>query len=340
MDEDGRETVQMEIDEDAYPLDSITDFNTHAELKPPEKEKDQDEVEKRLKGEESKADEIKKKRAGRKALLGDDHKQYIEETFGDNPSTTIEQAMEGLTSQFEGLEVSQTTGAISPFGIINVKVRRLYEAPSKKRKLPGASKAIKTTGTVTGHYFTFVASTLDVMDEHEQSKNFYIIMDNVPIHTNVDIARYVVNRGYSCVYLPPYSPELSPIEQFWSAVKSKLKRKKLLMKETLSSRISDTCNSVLYSDLLQGICRYSASKWQAWMHFYNPSINVQCIALVACLYPCDPISEDNNAKLGIDAVLYPIHICGKFRVSSMSLSNMVAAKNANPVLYYNAAVIV
>ncbi|CEP15333.1 hypothetical protein [Parasitella parasitica] len=38
MDEDGREPVQMEVDEDAYPLNSITDFNTHAELKPPEKE--------------------------------------------------------------------------------------------------------------------------------------------------------------------------------------------------------------------------------------------------------------------------------------------------------------
>ncbi|CEP14500.1 hypothetical protein [Parasitella parasitica] len=63
-------------------------------------------------------------------------------------------------------------GSISPFGIVNVKVRRPYEAPSKKRKLPSASKAIKTTGTVTGHYFNFVASTLDVMDEHEQFKNF------------------------------------------------------------------------------------------------------------------------------------------------------------------------
>ncbi|CEP19517.1 hypothetical protein [Parasitella parasitica] len=38
MDEDGREPVQMEVDEDAYPLDSITDFNTLAELKSPEKE--------------------------------------------------------------------------------------------------------------------------------------------------------------------------------------------------------------------------------------------------------------------------------------------------------------
>ena len=123
---------------------------------------------------------------------------------------------------------------------------------------------LKTTGTVTGHYFSFISNTLDdIMDQHEQQfRNFYLIMDNVPIcHTHEDIAIYVVNRGYGRVYLPPYSPELNPIEQFWSVVKSKLKREKLLQKKTLTSRISGACNSVLYG-ALQDSCRYSAPKWK------------------------------------------------------------------------------
>ena len=99
------------------------------------------------------------------------------------------------------------------------------------------------------------------MDEHEQFRNFYLIMDSVLIHTHKNIARYVVNREYGCVYLPPYSPELNLIEQFWSFVKSKLKGKKLLRKETFPSRILDADNSVLYTNL-QGFCRYSASKWK------------------------------------------------------------------------------
>lgn len=37
MDENGRQPVQMEVDEDTYPLDNITDFNTHLKLKPLEK---------------------------------------------------------------------------------------------------------------------------------------------------------------------------------------------------------------------------------------------------------------------------------------------------------------
>ncbi|KAG1179506.1 hypothetical protein G6F70_007714 [Rhizopus microsporus] len=143
-------------------------------------------------------------------------------------------------------------GAISPFGVVDVKVSRSYETSSKKRKLPGKaqasdSQAIKTTCTVAGHYFNFVASTIDVLDQHEQFKDCYILMDNCPIHNSEDIPRYVVKRGYRYVYLPPYSPELNPIEQFWSVVKSKLKTEKLLLTETLTSRISDACNGVLYS---------------------------------------------------------------------------------------------
>lgn len=123
--------------------------------------------------------------------------------------------------------------AISPFGIVNVKVRRPYEIPSKKRKLPdkaqaSSSQAVKTTGTVAGHYyFNFVASTIDVLDHREEFKDLYILMDNCPIHNSKDIARYVVNRGYCCVYLPP-------IKRFWSVVNSKLKIEKLVLIKTLS----------------------------------------------------------------------------------------------------------
>jgi hypothetical protein len=86
-------------------------------------------------------------------------------------------------------------GSISPFGIINVNVRRPYEAPSRKRKLPDASiafisKEIKTIIIVTDYYFNFVIS-----DMHEQFKMFYATMDNAPIHKHGDIGRYVISVG-------------------------------------------------------------------------------------------------------------------------------------------------
>jgi transposase len=155
-------------------------------------------------------------------------------------------------------------GAICPAGVVNITVRRpKAQVASKKRKTTegSSSTAKKNTGTVTGHYFNFISSTMDIMDKHEQFKGYYLIMDNAPIHTNDNIQKYIESRGYGCVYLPPYSPELNPIEQFWSVCKSKLKRVPLLDEETLTTRIGDACNQTLYSDL-KGFSRYSVAKFQ------------------------------------------------------------------------------
>ncbi|KAG1467883.1 hypothetical protein G6F56_004163 [Rhizopus delemar] len=99
------------------------------------------------------------------------------------------------------------------------------------------------------------------MDRHEQYKENYLIMGNAPIHTSDSIRKFIESRGYRCVYLPPYSPELNPIEQFWSVLKSKLKKEKLLQTETLNIRITEACQDVLFSDS-EELCRYSASNFE------------------------------------------------------------------------------
>ncbi|CEG79136.1 Putative Piso0_000048 protein [Rhizopus microsporus] len=65
---------------------------------------------------------------------------------------------------------------------------------------------------------------MDEMDRYPHMKGHYLVMNNAHIHTFEDIAKYVESRGYRCAYLPPYSPELNPIEQFWSVIKSKVSR--------------------------------------------------------------------------------------------------------------------
>lgn len=148
---------------------------------------------------------------------------------------------------------------------MNVSVRRPKSlAPSKKRKTAGRSqtmgKASSKGGTVIGHYFNFLSSTMDVLDRHEEFKGNYIVMDNAPIHLHDDIRKHIENRGYRCLYLPAYSPELNPIEQFWSVCKSKLKREQLLEEEILTNRIQMACNQVLVSDL-KGFCKYSIARF-------------------------------------------------------------------------------
>lgn len=42
-------------------------------------------------------------------------------------------------------------------------------------------------GTVTGHYFNFMAETISIMNQYEEFKGHYLIMDNCPIHNHGDI---------------------------------------------------------------------------------------------------------------------------------------------------------
>ena len=50
-----------------------------------------------------------------------------------------------------------------------------------------------------------------------------LIMDNLPAHKNPRVTQVVEGAGCTLVYLPPYSPDLNPIENMWSKVKAILR---------------------------------------------------------------------------------------------------------------------
>ena len=47
-----------------------------------------------------------------------------------------------------------------------------------------------------------------------------IIMDNASFHKVQGIKEMIVNAGHQLLYLPPYSPDLNPIEKKWGQVKA------------------------------------------------------------------------------------------------------------------------
>ncbi|CEP12727.1 hypothetical protein [Parasitella parasitica] len=85
-------------------------------------------------------------------------------------------------------------------------------------------------GAVSGHNLSFLKATLDGIDKDPEMKGYYFVIDNPPVHSSTDLGKYVHSRGCQYAYLPPYSTELNPIEQFWSVVKSKVKRNKFWKK--------------------------------------------------------------------------------------------------------------
>ena len=56
------------------------------------------------------------------------------------------------------------------------------------------------------------------------AKHSVLVMDNARIHHNEDLVTAVEDIGCRILYLPPYSPDLNPIETAFSALKSWLKR--------------------------------------------------------------------------------------------------------------------
>jgi transposase len=68
-------------------------------------------------------------------------------------------------------------------------------------------------------------------------KNSVIVMDNASFHKRLDIQQAILEAGHILEYLPPYSPDLNPIEHKWAQAKAIRKQKKCTVDELFSSGI-------------------------------------------------------------------------------------------------------
>lgn len=137
-------------------------------------------------------------------------------------------------------------GAIHSCGIVNMMLRKLKA--SKTRKV-GESSARMTVGTTTSdHFQEFVQSVMDILDK-AGLHGLYLVMDNASIHHSQQLQKLVDDRGFKCLYLPPYSPFLNPIEECWAKMKANFKRTRVTEKDTLSNKVQEAAISVTQEDL-------------------------------------------------------------------------------------------
>ena len=56
------------------------------------------------------------------------------------------------------------------------------------------------------------------------SKGDIVILDNLAVHKSAHAARCLADRGAWFLFLPPYSPDLNPIEQVFAKLKLLLRK--------------------------------------------------------------------------------------------------------------------
>ena len=68
-----------------------------------------------------------------------------------------------------------------------------------------------------------------------------VIMDNAAFHKSKEIKNLIESVGCKLVYLPPYSPDLNPIEKFWAWLKLKIRETAHLF-DTLENAVDHAFN--------------------------------------------------------------------------------------------------
>ncbi|KAG2217216.1 hypothetical protein INT45_013961 [Circinella minor] len=180
---------------------------------------------------------------------------YIKRNFGRSKRGTPAKA---LVSKSRGVNMT-IIGGITGEGIVNLSLRRPQAVVgSKKRKLgSGEEKVVGKIGTRAEHYIDFLEVLMGVLKENGMDGRI-LVMDNAAIHKTPEVREAVKKQGFEILYLPPYSPFLNPIEEFWSKLKAGVKRHLLTTDDTLLPRIIDSANQITTQDC-QGWIRHSLS---------------------------------------------------------------------------------
>jgi transposase len=75
-----------------------------------------------------------------------------------------------------------------------------------------------------------------------------IVMDNLPVHHATVVREAIEAVGAKVLFLPPYSPDFSPIELCWSKLKQLLRSAKARTREALDQALTRIINECISAD--------------------------------------------------------------------------------------------
>jgi len=122
--------------------------------------------------------------------------------------------------------------------------------------LDGISAPMTVAGAVDGVVFrTYVEAVL----APTLTEGDIVIMDNLGAHKVAGVSQLIEARGARVIYLPPYSPDLNPIEKCWSKIKTYLRAAKARTREALEEALKEALRLVSAKDAIGWFasCGYS-----------------------------------------------------------------------------------
>jgi transposase len=102
-------------------------------------------------------------------------------------------------------------------------------------------------GTLNGERFgEYVKNIL----APELKEGDIVVMDNLSVHKVKDVLKPLFDKGIEVVFLPPYSPDFSPLENFWNEMKIMVRKLKVKVEEKLEEAIDLAIKSVSIENIL------------------------------------------------------------------------------------------
>ena len=89
-----------------------------------------------------------------------------------------------------------------------------------------------------------------------------VVLDNLSAHKDTQAIELIKSAGAEVRFLPPYSPDLNPIEKMWSKVKEFLRSAKARTQEALLDAIAAALKTITAQDANGWFlsCGYNASQ--------------------------------------------------------------------------------
>lgn len=75
------------------------------------------------------------------------------------------------------------------------------------------------------------------------------VMDNLSAHKHPDVIAAIRAAGADVLFLPPYSPELNPIEKAWAKVKELIRRASTLTREAFDLAVAAAMDAISTADI-------------------------------------------------------------------------------------------